>query len=84
MKYKHPDLAEKEINQMIMDIRQFLVNGESFQTNQQYIRYKALFHSFVVQAWNRNNFEGTKYRECNKVLSKKCIEYYYKCWIHRN
>ena len=42
-KHKHLMVSDKEIDKMIYDIRMFLVENKKLKTNQQYIRFEAMF-----------------------------------------
>ena len=85
MKTKYPDIIEDEINSIIQDIRRYLVNKvDGLETNQQYIRMKALFCRYPIIAQFGTNFQTTKYQESNKILIKLCINYYEKYWKYRN
>ena len=45
---------------------------------------KELFRRCTVKAWKGVHFSTIKYREVNKIVVIKCVEYYVKCWKHRN
>ena len=43
-----------------------------------------MFCRYILRDWYRTNFAINKYKECNRILTKLCIEYYNKYWKHRN
>ena len=43
MKAKYELILEDIIDKIIIDIRRYLVNQDDFETNQQYLGFKALF-----------------------------------------
>ena len=49
-------------------------------TNQQYIGMKELFRGYIVQVWQGVEFNSVKYHELNRIVVRKCVEYYVKCW----
>ena len=70
MKAKHESITEELINTMAMDIWRYLVNHDNFETNQQYLGFRALFRGYVVKNWNEIDFSIKRFRKCNKVLIK--------------
>ena len=57
---KHEDVIDDEIENIIYDIRQYLVNRENFSTNQQYIGFKVLFRRYAVKNWSEMDFRYNK------------------------
>ena len=45
---------------------------------------KELFRGYVVKVWFGINMNSDIYRALNKVVVKKCVEFYVKYWKHRN
>ena len=43
-----------------------------------------LFRGYVVVVWKGTNFSSTKYNVLNKIVAKKCVEFYVKCQKQRN
>ena len=48
-----------------------------------------LFRGYVVKVWFETdwfetNFSSDVYRTLNKIVVRKCVEFYVKCWKHRN
>ena len=37
-----------------------------------------LFQEYVFIDWEGTNFKSAKYRKWNKIITKKCVEYYDK------
>ena len=34
--------------------------------------------------WEGTNLNATKYKKLNKIIVRKCVEFYVKCWKERN
>ena len=45
---------------------------------------KELFHRYEVKDWDGVEFNINKYHELNRIVVKKCIEYYVRYWKERN
>ena len=45
---------------------------------------KELFRGYVVVVQEGTDLNSRKYRTLNKIVAKKCIEFYMKCWKDRN
>ena len=45
---------------------------------------RELFRGIVVKDWKGSDFHCTKYEVLNKILVYHAIQYYRKCWLHRN
>ena len=43
-----------------------------------------LFRGYVAVVWEGTNLNSKKYRTLNKIVPKKCIEFYMKCQKERN
>ena len=43
-----------------------------------------LFRGYVVIDWEGTNFKNEKYKKLNRIIAKRCVEHYDKCWKHRN
>ena len=84
MNARDDNISEEEINTMIKDIRNFLVNRENYETNQQYLEFEVLFRSYIIKAWFGSNFSSSKYREYNKILARLSIRFYNRCWKQIN
>ena len=57
---------------------------KEYETNQSLIGIKELFRGYVVVVWEGTNLNSKKYRMLNKIVAKKCVEFYMKCWKERN
>ena len=67
-KIKQKTVKEEEIEQMLYNIRMFLVNcKEEFMTNQSYISFQNIFRGFIIKVWSGTNFGSKKYVKYNKV-----------------
>jgi len=86
MKKKSNEVDEDEIISFVEDIMKFIRNNEDgdYKTNQQYIGMKELFRGYIVQVWNGVQLNSVKYHELNRIVVRKCVEYYVKCWKERN
>ena len=71
---------------MIEDTLAYLDEEEEYEyeTNQYCIGMKALFRVIVVKDWKGAGFHCNKYEALNKVLVHHAVQYYRKCWLHRN
>jgi len=71
---------------MIKDIIVYLEEGDEdeYETSQQYIGMRELFRRIVVKDWKGSDFHYTKYEVLNKILVYHAMQYYRKCWLHRN
>ena len=45
---------------------------------------KELFRGYVVVVCEGTDINSDKYRVLNKIVAKKCMEFYVKCWKKRN
>ena len=54
-------------------------NEEDFETYQYYTGMKKLFCRHVVANWLGVIFKHIRYKKLNKVLVKRCVEFYNKC-----
>ena len=43
-----------------------------------------MFPRCIVKVQLGTNFRGNISRKLNKIVTRICMQYYYKCWIHRN
>ena len=43
-----------------------------------------LFRGHVVKLWFDTDMRSDVHRSLNKIVVRKCVEFYYKCWKHRN
>ena len=48
------------------------------------IRMKEFFREYTVRVWVGVNMSSDKYRELNKSVTRKCIEFYARCQKYRN
>ena len=69
----------------VEDIMKYVRNEEGeYKTNQQYVGMKELFRGHVVRDWEGADHNEMKHRQLNKIVVKKCVEYYAACWKERN
>ena len=54
-------------------------NEDKYETNQHFIGMKELFRGHMVVDWERVQINSAKHRALNKIVVKKCVEYYMKC-----
>ena len=45
---------------------------------------RELFQGYIVVVWEGTDINIDKYRVLNKIVVKKCVEFYVKCWKYRN
>ena len=57
---------------------------DEYETNQWLIGMKELFRGYIVKVWFGININSDIYRALNKVVVRKCVEFYVKCWKYRN
>ena len=57
---------------------------EKCETSQCLIGVKELFRGHVVKAQKGVNMNSSEHKKLNKVAAKYCVDYYVKCWKHRN
>ena len=69
---------------MINNIKKYLNSNDEYKMNQEHIRFKVLFHSYIIKVEKGSNFKDNKYHKCNRLLVKFYMEYYYKYQINRN
>jgi len=80
------EVNEDEIFTFVEDIMKYVRNEEEgeYKSNQQYVGMKELFRGYIVKVWFGTQFNSLKYHNLNKIIAKKCVEYYLKCWKERN
>jgi len=83
---KQNEVSANEIFDMLEDILNFMEENDEddYETNQNMVGMTSLFRGHVVKVWKGVNFNQTKYKALNKILSKHCILYYQRCWKDRN
>ena len=66
----------------IEDILRYAENEEEeeYKMNQQYAGMQELFRGYVVIDWEGINLKSSTYKKLNRIITKKCAEYYDKCW----
>lgn len=80
-RYKWADREEKrQVGEIVLDVKKFLKNEGTFHTNQAIVGLKQLFRGIVVKKWIEHNERFIEHHECNKVLVKKCVNFYHKTW----
>ena len=53
-------------------------NNEEYETSQNLIGMKELFRGYVVRVWIGADMSSDKYRKLNKIIVRKCVEFYVK------
>ena len=81
MKNKPDNVSTDAIMSFIEDILWYHDNEEEeeYETNQHLVGMQELFRGYVVVVWKGTNFSSTKYNVLNKIVAKKCVEFYVKC-----
>ena len=57
---------------------------DEYETNQHYFSMKELFRGYVVLDWLEVDLRCRKYKKFNKIVVKRCVEFYNECWKNRN
>ena len=83
---KSDQIHVEEIMSFVEDILRYLENEqeEEYEMNQQYVGMQELFRGYIVIDWEGTNFGNKKYKKLNKIIVKRCVEFYDACWKHRN
>ena len=68
---------------MVNDIVKYFNTEEFFWTNQQAWGVREIFRGVVVKSWVAMPVESIKFKKHNKILIKKAVEFYSKCWKER-
>jgi len=80
VKVKPSNVSIDLIMSFIEDILWYLENEEEeeYETNQSLIEMKELFRGYDVVVWKGTDLNSKKYRVLNKIVVKKCMEFYMK------
>ena len=65
-----------KINKIVGDIRKFLNNETSFETNQETLSMRNVFRGIVIKSWTGNYFDACEGRKYNNVIAKKSVLFY--------
>ena len=86
VKNKSEEVSVDVIILFVEDILQYLENEEEkeYKTNQHLVGMQELFRGYVVVVWEGTELRSKKYSVLNKIIAKKCMEFYVKCWKQRN
>ena len=60
-------------NKIVSDIRTFLKNETSFETNQEVLGMRNVFRGITIKSWTENNFETSEDHKCNKIIVKESV-----------
>ena len=52
--------------------------------NKERLRMQEIFWEYITKLLIETNFGINKDRKVSKVIVLKCVQYYYKYWMHRN
>ena len=80
---------EVNINEIIAfceDILRYLEGeeNEDYKKNQHYVGMKELFRGYIIVDQIGSDLNCMKYRIVNKVIVRKCVEFYNQYWKYRN
>ena len=76
--------ADREkINMIISDIRKFLNDESTFQTNQELLGMRKNFRGTLVKSWTGDNFQTNKDRKNNNIIAKESVLFCSECWLDR-
>ena len=84
MKSKIGEVTERETDNIIKDIRNFLVGQDECLTNQQCVYFEAMLRGCVLKDWFECNLSASEYDKCDKILARLGVACHIKCWKHRN
>lgn len=86
LKEKDEWVSSDEIFDMLEDFMLHLENGDpdDYETTQQCMGMKELFRGFIIKDWKGANYHCDKCKILNKMLIKHSVQFYRKCWMHRN
>ena len=86
IKAKPSNVSEDLIMSFVEDILRYIENkqDEEYETNQHLVGMKELFRGYVVIDWEGTDLSNDRFRVLNQIVVRKCVEYYTKCWKHRN
>ena len=70
----------------VEDMLKYIENDEEedYETNQQCVGMQELFRGHVAIDWEGTNLNTNKFKKLNKIIVRKCVEFYVKCWKERN
>ena len=68
----------------IMRYLEYEDDKDECETSQWLIGMKDLFRGCIVKVWFGIDMSSDIHRSANKVIVRKCVEFYAKCWKHRN
>ena len=60
-------------NKTSSDMRKFLNNETSFETNQETLNTRIVFRGIVIKSWTGNDFDTSKDRKRNKIIVKESV-----------
>ena len=83
---KKEDVDANDVMALGEDILRYLEQDdeEEYETSQGIIGINELFRGYVVKDWMSANEHEEKHRTLNKIVVRKCVEFYVECWKHRN
>ena len=83
---KPSNVSIELIMSFVEDILRYIEdeNEEDYETNQYLVGMMELFRGYVVVDWEGANVNDDKFRVLNIIVVKQCVEFYMKCWKHRN
>ena len=86
VKNKPNDVNVEAILSFVEDALKHIINEEEeeHETNQQCVGTQELFRGHVVIDWEGTNLNEIKHKTLNKIIARKCVEFYMKCWKERN
>ena len=86
IKKKQENVRVEETLAFIEDIMKCLENEEEEEckTNQQHVGIIELLRGHVALDWEGTNLHCKKCERLNKIIARKCVEFYAEYWKHRN
>ena len=84
MRTKTHEKKINETNNILLDVKNYLGGQRDCVTTQGIIGIDKIFRVYVVKDWYGDEEDCESYPEINKIIVKKSVEFYAKCWDHRN
>ena len=65
------------------DIDKYFNEEENFWTNQQILGMREVLRGIIVKDWASMQLESMDFSQCNKVLIKNTVDFYFEYWRNR-
>ena len=74
----------QEVKGLLSDIKKYFNGDRDYVTSQAVLGFDKIFIGYIVKDWYRDDENCESYHEFNRIIVKKSVEFYNKCWDHRN